>query len=843
MSTGHKLYIVWSSTKMKIGRYAVALMAACILSLVFMAAAHAQENGEVFDLAITEIEVQPFSAGIGEETKYFTTIENLFAPSTSAYPDLDLLLTVSNAQDEIVIASCRQPLNLSLLASGYDSLRVAVVDCSVVLQKPGTHLVRAELVESGQTPDGPDYAPIPGDLNSANNGRLTTIVPVVNENDTYLPTELTRIFAGLAIFFAVMALVAAGTEVAIDSVKVAVGLKSKVTSMDALDRMEKYMPGELGALSVSATTQEEFRRMIREMRSSLGATLVAVQSLAALREQISASEFGAYFQRADEIGLANNSLAGKELYNYKKYLQAYVTNVLNTLENRLHLTAQSVQALRDQLAQEISLFDGREPNTFLSDLLVDLQDPHFWSTQIIDGWLNEERDTFFARSGSAVIEEYDNEVKPVLAGVGFTRTSIDSLRQEIITRLDLIESGMSQSTDTFLTSIRNVLDAVELRRYDTQSPSRKLWRKLRGWREGTFPPTRLRATVLPAVFLALIFLFVARIKHMTDTSPLGSTPEGVVPWMAWFLIFFLFAFSLMLLLFFFRRSIGAEYKLWFIGLYGAAALSLSISAMLTFLLWILQPGSANRVSGEIQLLDWTQPWWVWLIIFMLVIMAGTMIASLIAKYVYDRLVRSAIKDGRLNTDSDLLANATVLHRVETLWNLMRQGFDVTRVNPALFDKPDSVADYEDGNLSPSDRSFLFTPETAAQFIMQRTDQQRDEETSRLRILRVLSIIVGLVIAYALQIDVLNLLGEAFPDIMEQLNWTVISGETLHAWRTWLPVDKSITVGIVLTAFAASAGSAFWHDRLDQLQASKKGAQAAAQLLNQASQVVDGSARN
>jgi len=47
----------------------------------------------------------------------------------------------------------------------------------------------------------------------------------------------------------------------------------------------------------------------------------------------------------------------------------------------------------------------------------------------------------------------------------------------------------------------------------------------------------------------------------------------------------------------------------------------------------------------------------------------------------------------------------------------------------------------------------------------------------------------------------------------------------------------------LTAFAASAGSAFWHDRLDQLQASKKSAQAAAEFLTQASQIADSVNRN
>ena len=66
--------------------------------------------------------------------------------------------------------------------------------------------------------------------------------------------------------------------------------------------------------------------------------------------------------------------------------------------------------------------------------------------------------------------------------------------------------------------------------------------------------------------------------------------------------------------------------------------------------------------------------------------------------------------------------------------------------------------------------------------------------------------------------------------------------TIAAMATVLPIAEARAADIrgedPLTAFAASAGSAFWHDRLDKLQASKKGAQAAATLLNQASQVAE-----
>jgi hypothetical protein len=827
------------------GRPALVLLVACFLLLIPVISAHAQENNELFDLAVTAIETQPFGAGIGDETHYSITIENVGASTVPPDLKVDLILTVTNAQSNDVLAQCRQPVNLALIEGVSGPLRMSIDNCDVVLRDPGTHLIRAELVGSGEEPKEGAFSDIPGDLNAANNGTGTTIIPVIPESADNLPTEITRIFAGLAIFFAVMALVAVGTEVAIDSLKVAIGMKRKVTSMDALDRMEKYLPGELGVLSVSATTQEEFRRMIRELRGILTGTLRGVESFVAMREQIMGSEFGTAFQRAEQISSSHPSLSSKELYNYKKYLQAYITNILNSLQNRLQLSMVIIKPLRDQLAQEISLFDGEHPDEFLNNLMGDLQDSHFWSTQIVDGWLSNKQEAFFTQNSEEIIDEFDQEVKPVLLGVGFDPDSIESLKIEIVSRLSVVKAGISQSTDTFLDSVRNVLDAVELRRYDTQSPSRKIWRKLRGWRGGSFPPTRQRSILMPSLLLALILLYLAFVKNRIGSPPFNIS--FLSDWngfpLSWFLLFFVLATAVILGLYYARRSFGNNEKLWFIGLYGATALSSLISLVFTLLIWVLQPYSVNRVTGQLKFFNWIQPWWSWLLLFSLIILLFLMLTSLAGKYIYDRLVRSAVRDRRMRPAVSPLDDTTVIHRVETLWNLLRQGFDVTRVNPENFSKPDTVTDYEEADLNSEENPFLFSPETAAQFIMQRSDQQRDEETSRLRVLRVLSITVGLLIAYALQIDVLDLLNEAFPDILDQLNWVIVSGPTLHAWRSWLPADKSITVGIILTAFAASAGSAFWHDRLDQLQASKKSAQAAAEFLTQASQIADSVNRN
>ena len=129
-------------------------------------------------------------------------------------------------------------------------------------------------MEGGQEVSNGPYNLIVGDAQGDNNGGLTTLLPATIVNDSNLPADLARIFAGLAIFFAVMALVSAGTEVVIDSLKVGVGLKRKVTTMEALERMEKYLPGELASLSVSAASREQYKRMSREIRSTLGAVLL-----------------------------------------------------------------------------------------------------------------------------------------------------------------------------------------------------------------------------------------------------------------------------------------------------------------------------------------------------------------------------------------------------------------------------------------------------------------------------------------------------------------------------------------------------------------------------------------
>jgi len=136
----------------------------------------------------------------------------------------------------------------------------------------------------------------------------------------------------------------------------------------------------------------------------------------------------------------------------------------------------------------------------------------------------------------------------------------------------------------------------------------------------------------------------------------------------------------------------------------------------------------------------------------------------------------------------------------------------------------------------SDRVILpLNPANIARVLLQRDDLQRDEEISRLRWLRVVSIFIGLGLAILLQVDVGLLLQ---PIITNDL-FKVLTTHFTPA--PWLPFGLGnligqMSVGILISGLASSAGSTFWHDTLDRLQASKKTVQDVGDLVTQLRQL-------
>ena len=118
---------------MKNGRFALAILVACAFLFGVWPAVSAQEAAGVFDLAVIDIETQPFAAGIGDEISTSVTFQNLH--TTPVPPDLllDLVLTVTNAATNTPVAVCRQPVDVAFLTADDQPERLPFPDCRLIL--------------------------------------------------------------------------------------------------------------------------------------------------------------------------------------------------------------------------------------------------------------------------------------------------------------------------------------------------------------------------------------------------------------------------------------------------------------------------------------------------------------------------------------------------------------------------------------------------------------------------------------------------------------------------------------------------------------------------------------
>ncbi|MCP5097726.1 MAG: hypothetical protein GY943_19435 [Chloroflexi bacterium] len=135
---------------------------------------------------------------------------------------------------------------------------------------------------------------------------------------------------------------------------------------------------------------------------------------------------------------------------------------------------------------------------------------------------------------------------------------------------------------------------------------------------------------------------------------------------------------------------------------------------------------------------------------------------------------------------------------------------------------------------------------AASKLIDLEQYDKDQEKKRIRRLRLVSVVFGVFLSYALQVDSADLLKDLFPNNANFLYLTLISQDAaLFGWfgRVLRIPFYDLTAGVILTGLAASAGSTFWHDQLGRLQSIKKQVDTAEQALRpiiiQSQQLKDG----
>jgi len=535
-----------------------------------------------------------------------------------------------------------------------------------------------------------------------------------------LPPALTQLFAGLGVFAAVMAIMAVGTEVVIDSLKLALGMKEKISALEALDTLRSELPGQLSALGVDLKTMQE----VDSLFDQLEITLTPVTTVATIPGQLRAGHFGRVVEALQQIGVIDAGQTAK-LNELKDQARLGLQEGFVALRQRLPLTASLVDGVERRL---ILWIDGVTPQSAaqtLEQVFGELQKMLSENgPQMTANWLRNQFDTLLSQGRSKVDECLENDVIATLRGLGFDEATLSRFRDTVKGKLDAAEEKGRTASNVYTTALQNLLIAVAERRNQIQSPLRKLYRHIRDNSTISFWGT-LAGVVIGLVVALLVGGWVGSLLG-TSASPF-------------------------------------------------AALLARLGAGLL----------AGAVSG-------------WLI--------GSAIGSAI--------------------------------REPTLGYALRHGFE--KAFNTITGRGGDAGLY--GQVDPRIKEQIasINPTTAAQVLLQQEDRHRDEEISRQRWLRVVSVLTGITLAYLLQIDAAVLLDQALPGASATINAVLnISGERLHAFWPLLPANSSLTAGILLTGLAASAGSKFWHDLLGRLQTTKEQAEKAAVLARKVQGMVGG----
>jgi hypothetical protein len=306
------------------------------------------------------------------------------------------------------------------------------------------------------------------------------------EQDTVPPSDLTQALGTLGIFAAVMAVLAVGTEVMVDTIKLAIGMKSKPTAIASMEKLEALLPGKLKEFGASADAQKQVEGYLKGLRVVMedvqtiqesildlrkGQVLKALRKLHDLTPQEIKEQLKGGSEAATRHALDFLTQQGIELTpDEKAHIGRLVTGLI------IDLNADSLEALEQDL--EIRL------NRLIEEIHTMADDVWQYESLIdsvqsaVESWLNKEGNKKLLAEGgaNALIQKAEESLLQQLP-------LPDALKQQVSTWLKSTISSLDITAQTdlnnYLGSLANLLQAVNDQRYQVQSPARKLWRRLR----------------------------------------------------------------------------------------------------------------------------------------------------------------------------------------------------------------------------------------------------------------------------------------------------------------------------------------------------------------------------
>jgi len=276
-------------------------------------------------------------------------------------------------------------------------------------------------------------------------------------------SSLEQVIGALGLFAAMMAVLALGTEVVIDTLKFFVGLKHKPTALEALDKFGTQLPGQLNELGVSSQAITRLEGVIAGMKDVLEPLNYPVKLTQAVRD----GDLGATVRAAEEWAKA----AGLNPNASKQPLVGAVTQGLQDLGSNLNIAPQAIQNITNSVSSALDNLSIQDAVTKILEIVQGqaLLISHAW----LESHLIALTEMGVEKGRAEIMRRFDGVLVPKLKEIGLGEAAVQTVR-------DQIETGLAKATGQLhLKAMENLLQGVENKRFEIQSPLRKTWRRLR----------------------------------------------------------------------------------------------------------------------------------------------------------------------------------------------------------------------------------------------------------------------------------------------------------------------------------------------------------------------------
>lgn len=352
------------------------------------------------------------------------------------------------------------------------SVRVAALAIAVVLFlglssiEPAT-AQSSLLVESTSITAAPSPA---SDVISAVQSSTTAVEPQAQEEES-LPPALAAIFAALGLYVVTMFTLSIGTEIAVDVFKLAIGLKSKPSARDTMQKFNDLIPGSLSGLGASVEAEQQLQRHITNLTRLLEPVVEVEDILANLHDGHLGAAVQNILKLADTGPLPTTEEAAQAV---RQELHQAINNLAGDLGLGSFFTVPLLAKLDGVLNSAASL----DPKEVLRSCILSLQGD---TAQIVTAWARSQLDNLAAGSRSTVERKYYDTLRPQIKAFNIGEANLKAIDDWFKSFLERFESQSSQQVDIYLESLNQLLKGVERQRYMIRSPIAKVWDAMSTW--------------------------------------------------------------------------------------------------------------------------------------------------------------------------------------------------------------------------------------------------------------------------------------------------------------------------------------------------------------------------